>query len=65
MYTETQYRQKQLDKHVNKYYEELYDDYIYADCGGLIIFFKYLKTQRRLKSRTINITGLICPLVNI
>ena len=65
MYTETQYRQKQLDMHIDKYYEGFYDDYFSDECGKLIVFLKYLKTQNRNKSRTINIDGIISPLVNI
>jgi len=65
MLTELAYRQKQLDIHIDKYYDGFYDDYIYVESGRLIVFLKYLKTKKRNKSRTINIDGIISPLVNI
>ena len=65
MKTETQFRQNELNKHFNKYNNNKYDYYIFADCSRVIVFLKYLKTKKRFKSKTINIDGLFIPIDNL
>lgn len=60
--TETQYRQRQLDKMVEKYHNDKYDRY-YFDGENIIVFVKELKT--RTKKNCCNIDGLELKLRDI
>jgi len=53
--SETEWRQKQLDRMVDKYHNDKYDKY-YFDGNDIIVFVKYLKT--RTKKNCFNIDGL-------
>ena len=53
--TDTEYRQKQLNKMVQKYHNDKYDRY-YFDGENIIVFVKELKT--RTKKNCVNIDGL-------
>ncbi len=53
--SETQWRQKQLDRMVDKYHNDKYDRY-YFEGNDLIVFVKELKT--RTKKNCCNISGL-------
>ena len=53
--TETQYRQRNLDKMVEKYHEGKYDRYFF-DGNDIIVFEKQLKTRK--KQNCCNIDGL-------
>lgn len=53
--SETQYRQRNLDRMVDKYHNDKYDRY-YFDGNDIIVFVKELKT--RTKKNCCNIKGL-------
>ena len=53
--SETEWRQRQLDKMVEKYHNDKYDRY-YFDGENIIVFVKELKT--RTKKNCCNIVGL-------
>jgi len=57
--SETEYRQKKLDKMVDKYHNGKYDKY-YFDGNDIIVFVKELKT--RTKKNCANIDGLVLKL---
>jgi len=46
--SETQWRQKQLDRMVDKYHNDKYDRY-YFEGNDLIVFVKELKTRTKKK----------------
>lgn len=53
--TETEWRQRNLDRMVDKYHNDKYDKY-YFDGNDIIVFVKELKT--RTKKNCCNINGL-------
>jgi len=53
--TETQYRQKKLDRMVDRYNNGMYDRYFFNG-NDIIVFVKELKT--RTKKNCCNISGL-------
>jgi len=60
--SETEYRQKKLDRMVDKYHNGKYDRY-YFDCDDIIVFVKELKT--RTKKNCANIDGLVLKLKDL
>ncbi len=55
--TETQYRQRELDKKIKRYIEGWYDDYYTDEVGSLVVFVKDYKYQS--VKNCVNIDGLV------
>ena len=54
--TETQYRQRELDKKIKRYIEGWYDDYYTDEVGSLVVFVKDYKYHS--VKNCVNIDGL-------
>jgi len=60
MLTELQYRQRELDKKIQRYIDGWYDEY-YTDCEGkVIVFVKDYK--HHVNKNCVNVDGLILML---
>ena len=58
--TETQWRQRELSKKINKYIDGYYSDYYMDDGGRIIVFVKKMKCS--IKKNCCCLAGLDCVL---